>query len=314
MILSSVVKEIELNFKKTIASMLVVCAFVLMFSCCMCASAKTLEDGVYEVNIYLWHSSKDKASMAKNAIKTKAKIDVTNSVGTMYLYAQPTKIMGMSAHLYELRIKSSSGSFYNASITQRDSNGDPYEFKFTLPHNSKFIDVKVNPHVAMMGNKDISARIKVDYSSLRLIKSKPKPTKPSNNNSGSNKNTDTKTNTNNNGDTNKDTVTNSPSNNDIANNDSNNKSISNDNDENTKSANDNEEQVVGKDSKKNKNNTQQKSSIENVNIEGEKEGLNNKSRGLINEENKGPVTTIIVSSVLLVLTIGYTVVYFIKVR
>ena len=38
-----------------------------------------------------------------------------------------------------------------------------------LPNEEELFDVVVNPHVAMMGNSDIPARMKVDYSTLKNL-------------------------------------------------------------------------------------------------------------------------------------------------
>lgn len=135
------------------------------------AFAAEMADGTYEVNIALWHSEDDKESMAADAIGKKATIVVENGVKTMHLTSGEMSMMGIKASLQELRIADEKGNYTDAKVESRNSEGNPTGFYFTMPHTNEYITVKVNPHLAIMGNKDIGARIKVDYSTLKLIKS-----------------------------------------------------------------------------------------------------------------------------------------------
>lgn len=134
------------------------------------AFAAEMADGTYEVNIALWHSEDDKESMAADAIGKKATIVVENGVKTMHITSGEMSMMGIKASLQELRIADRNGNFTDAKVESRNSEGNPTGFYFTMPHTNEYITVKVNPHLAIMGNKDIGARIKVDYSTLKLIK------------------------------------------------------------------------------------------------------------------------------------------------
>lgn len=135
------------------------------------AFAAEMADGTYEVNIALWNSEDDKESMAADAIGKKATIVVENGVKTMHITSGEMSMMGIKASLQELRISDRNGNFTDAKVESRNSEGNPTGFYFTMPHTDKYITVKVNPHIAIMGNKDIGARIKVDYSTLKLISS-----------------------------------------------------------------------------------------------------------------------------------------------
>ncbi len=135
------------------------------------AFAAEMADGTYEVNIALWHSEDDKESMAADAVGTKATIVVENGIKTMHITSGEMSMMGIKASLQELRIADKNGNFTDAKIESKNSEGNPTGFYFTMPHTDEYITVKVNPHLAIMGNKDIGARIKVDYSTLKLIKS-----------------------------------------------------------------------------------------------------------------------------------------------
>ena len=130
--------------------------------------AVNLDEGTYSVKVYLWHSSKDKPSMAEDALKEEAKIVVRNGENRMYIYTKEMKMMGITASLQELEVEDSGGRLTSAKAESKDSDGNPTSFSFILPHTDEYISVKVNPHVALMANQAIGARIKVDYSSLAL--------------------------------------------------------------------------------------------------------------------------------------------------
>lgn len=158
--------------KKTIIHKLfafILTCTVLISSFSLFASAAALADGKYEVNIYLWHSEDDKKSMAASSFEEKATIIVKNGVAVMHIKTGKMTMGPISASLQELRIADSQGDYTDATVETRNSDGDPTGFYFTMPHQNEYITVKVNPHIAMMGNRDIGARIKVDYSSLKLI-------------------------------------------------------------------------------------------------------------------------------------------------
>lgn len=150
-------------------------AFILTFAVIISAFslnafAVEMQDGTYEVNIALWHSEDDKESMASDAIDTKATIVVENGTKTMHITSGEMSMMGIKASLQELKIADASGNYTDAKVESRNSEGNPTGFCFTMPHDNEYITVKVNPHLAIMGNKDIGARIKVDYSTLKLVK------------------------------------------------------------------------------------------------------------------------------------------------
>lgn len=154
--------------KSILAIFFAVVLFASVFS--FNAYAAQMTDGLYEVNIALWHSEDDKESMAADAIGTKATIEVKNGVKTMHITSGEMSMMGIKASLQELRIADENGNFTDAKVESKNEEGNPTGFYFTMPHTDEYITVKVNPHLAIMGNKDIGARIKVDYSTLKLIK------------------------------------------------------------------------------------------------------------------------------------------------
>lgn len=155
--------------KKLFSIVFILIILSSMFS--LNAFAAEMADGTYEVDIALWHSEDDKESMAASAIGSKATVEVVNGVKTMHIESGEMSMLGMKASLQELRIADKNGNFTDAKVESKNAEGNPTGFYFIMPHTDEYITVKVNPHLAIMGNKDIGARIKVDYSTLKLIKS-----------------------------------------------------------------------------------------------------------------------------------------------
>lgn len=142
------------------------------------------QDGTYEVNVALWNATSDKESMAADALNNKAKIIVKDGKATMYLSTKEMTFGTIKASLQEFYIGNSSSDYKNhsATIIEKDAQGNPTLWAFELPHENEYIDVMMNPHVAMMGNMDLGARIKVDYSTLTYLSSQTEIETSQNNN------------------------------------------------------------------------------------------------------------------------------------
>lgn len=142
------------------------------------------QDGTYEVNVALWNATSDKESMAADALNNKAKIIVKDGKATMYISTKEMTFGTIKASLQEFYIGNSSSDYKNhsASIIEKDAQGNPTLWAFELPHENEYIDVMMNPHVAMMGNMDLGARIKVDYSTLTYLSNQTEIATSTNNN------------------------------------------------------------------------------------------------------------------------------------
>lgn len=137
-----------------------------------------LKDGTYEVPVWLWHATNNQPSMAAQSLNNTARIVVKNGVKTMYIYTKSMTFGNIEASLQELKIAGTNGNYANARVEKRDAKGNPVCFSFTLPNTNEFLKVKVNPHVAIMGNQDIDARLRINYSALKQVSS-VQVTKPS---------------------------------------------------------------------------------------------------------------------------------------
>lgn len=126
------------------------------------------EDGLYEVEIGLLNASKDEASMASSAINEKALINIKDGKAEVYISTKPLTMGTITASLQTLQYEEADGTYTYAKVTTKSSDGSPTGFKFTLPSYNEILNVKVNPMVAMMGNRDIQARLNIDYSTMIL--------------------------------------------------------------------------------------------------------------------------------------------------
>lgn len=126
------------------------------------------QDGLYEVQVELLNANKDEASMASSAIDKKALINIKDGKAEIYLSTKPLTMGTITASLQTLQYEEVSGTYTYAKVTTKSQDGTPTGFKFTLPSYEEILKVKVNPMVAMMGNRDISARLKIDYTTMTI--------------------------------------------------------------------------------------------------------------------------------------------------
>ncbi|WP_296879017.1 NEAT domain-containing protein, partial [Thomasclavelia sp.] len=134
--------------------------------------SKLATDGTYNVGVNLWHETQDRPSMANSSLDPVATIIKKDGKATMYITTKPMTFGSITASMQDLYLGSLSNDGYkqnSAKIEAKDKAGNPRLWSFALPHENEYIDIVVNPRVAFMGNRDIGARIKVDYGSLRKI-------------------------------------------------------------------------------------------------------------------------------------------------
>lgn len=128
-----------------------------------------LKDGLYELPVALWHATKDQESMAASSVNETARILVKEGNITVYIYTMPMTFGSITASLQEMKVEQSDGTWVNAVVETKSSDGNPTCFSFSLDKLQQFINVKVNPHVEMMGNSDLDARIKFDLTSIKFV-------------------------------------------------------------------------------------------------------------------------------------------------
>ena len=68
------------------------------------------EDGIYQVPVYLWNATADKASMASSALEANAIIKVENGKKNMTIYTKKMTMGTITAYLQELKLVNSDGT------------------------------------------------------------------------------------------------------------------------------------------------------------------------------------------------------------
>ena len=107
-------------------------------------------------------NSTTETSMANNALKS-AKLIVENQKVTVLLNLQEMNMYGISASVERFAYKGVDGQYYDALITQTDEQkGYPTQFKFELPQNVEYTDVKFY----YLGNSGSQARLYLNLSEL----------------------------------------------------------------------------------------------------------------------------------------------------
>ncbi|MPW24259.1 hypothetical protein GC105_00420 [Alkalibaculum sp. M08DMB] len=128
-----------------------------------------IEDGRYEIQVYLWHATADQPSMANISFNHTAIMDIKDGVRTLSFSTHPMKLGTIEAVLHTFQYKDMDGNYQFAEIIAYENGGLPSAFRFVLPSEEEFIDVKVDPQVEQMGNQVLDARLKLDYSTLEKV-------------------------------------------------------------------------------------------------------------------------------------------------
>ena len=107
------------------------------------------------------------------ALDSKAKIIVKDGKNNVYFYKEMS-FGTIKTSLQEFYIGSAQEDYKNhsATIIEKRYKVIQHYGHLNYSHEDEYINVMMNPHVAMMGNMDLAARIKVDYSTLTYISDK----------------------------------------------------------------------------------------------------------------------------------------------
>lgn len=129
----------------------------------------TSADGYYKVKVQLWHANKNQASAGAACVSSPAYVHIDGSEITMRLVTKKMNKSGITAHLGDGDFYIYEDGSYNAAslISTEDSK---WIHEFNLPNDtSTFYKCKVDPHVDVMGDEPVNARLKVTWSSKTKI-------------------------------------------------------------------------------------------------------------------------------------------------
>ena len=129
-----------------------------------------LADGKYTVYVDLWNATSDQESMGNLALNKKTLLTVKNGVYTMELSTRPMTVGTITACLQTIQIKQKDGTYVYAKITANNNeNNQPSIFQFTLPSKEEYLDVLIDPKVAVMGDDPLEARLKISWDTLTKV-------------------------------------------------------------------------------------------------------------------------------------------------
>ena len=164
-----------------------------------CQSKTSLADGRYQIDVQLYHATKEEVSIGNRAVKEKGMLVVKNGKTTLHLEMQAMNISGMTGYLSELntldQIEFNANQYpskyvkvpskvlsvhdvvdnYNSSSsTDENCKGVKYPKKLYIPvvlgQEYTWVQMYV-PVMGAMGFGEQLARIKLDYSSCTALES-----------------------------------------------------------------------------------------------------------------------------------------------
>lgn len=164
-----------------------------------CQSKASLADGRYQIDVQLYHATKEEVSIGNRAVKEKGMLVVKNGKTTLHLEMQAMNISGMTGYLSELntldQIELNANQYpskyvkipskvlsvhdvvdnYNgSSSTDENCKGVKYPKKLYIPvvlgQEYTWVQMYV-PVMGAMGFGEQLARIKLDYSSCTALES-----------------------------------------------------------------------------------------------------------------------------------------------
>lgn len=163
---------------KAITALLIICILSLQFGYSYAEDTVEVQtvppDGVYNVNIALWHQVMDKPSMGNKGLMPEAEIQIKDGKLTMFMETQIIQVTGITASLVSFfYFDESKQDFVKAEARaynfEIDGQKRPQIFIFPITYGQEYYRCMVDPKVEVMGDKPIEARLKVDWNSLKKI-------------------------------------------------------------------------------------------------------------------------------------------------
>ncbi|WP_167627203.1 NEAT domain-containing protein [Aedoeadaptatus pacaensis] len=133
-----------------------------------------LKDGLYAIDVSLWHETEDKPSMGNGALDHKAELFVKDGKATLFLGTKALSVSNIQASLCRVFYETDEG--FSAAVphcydlkVEGEELPRPRIFALPLKEKTDMMKVKVDPKVAPMGDEPLNARLKLDFKSLKTI-------------------------------------------------------------------------------------------------------------------------------------------------
>lgn len=132
------------------------------------------KDGLYALDVALWHETEDKPSMGNGALDPKAELFVKDGKGTLFLGTKTLKVSNIQASLSRVFYETDEGFSAAAPLCfdlkpENEPLPRPRIFALPLEEKKAMIRLKVDPKVAPMGDEPLNARLKLDFQSVKKI-------------------------------------------------------------------------------------------------------------------------------------------------
>lgn len=137
---------------------------------------KSLQDGLYQVEVGLWHAYEEKESMGNTGLVSTAEIFVENNKIHAYLGMKTLTVGDITTSLTRLFYADEESQSYKSADTYlfdieipNETTKRPRVFGIPLKEQKEYYNLLVEPKVAVMGTDPIKARLKIDWTTLELI-------------------------------------------------------------------------------------------------------------------------------------------------
>lgn len=149
---------------------LILSVFVLTFSLmCSAVSAFAMgpsEDGVYEVQIEMWHAEKERTSMGDSYIVHTALLTVDGNEKTLTIAPAQTSSDMQFWYYTDGSVKGDTKEVSQSSAVEIDGKKYDVAFEFPIKSDNEFVGVKFAASAMPLSP---SARIKIDYDSAKKV-------------------------------------------------------------------------------------------------------------------------------------------------
>ncbi len=165
--------------KKVIIFMMTVSLLLPIFSA---ATETSQKDGIYEVEVALWHAYEDKTSMGDQGLEKKADVVVEDGQMKLYLKMKTLTVGDLTTSVTRFFYANEKSKSYKLADTYaydieipNETLKRPRVFVIPLEEKNELYSVLVDPKVPAMGVDPIKARLKVDWNTLSEKKTKDGP-------------------------------------------------------------------------------------------------------------------------------------------
>lgn len=137
------------------------------------AAETSIEDGIYEVDVALWHAYEDKPSMGNQGLERKADMKIEDGHMELYLKMKTLTVGELTTSVTRIFYANEESKSYKLAKMYaydieipNETLKRPQVFVIPLQEKNQLYSVFVDPKVPAMGVEPIKARLKVNWDTL----------------------------------------------------------------------------------------------------------------------------------------------------